>query len=167
MALKTSRITITAEGRDQGKTFEITEMPALPLERMAYRAILILTRNGADIPDVKAGMASIVAYGYQSLMHMSIDEVTPLLDEMLIGIKICPDPRHPSVVRYMVDGDVEEVTTLFRLRMEWVTLHTGFSMPDAHLTSDSTTGSLDSSHMKTSHGHAQTSSRPVRRATSS
>ena len=51
MARKTKRVTITAEGRDKGKTFLITELPADQAERWAIRALLALIQSGAVISE--------------------------------------------------------------------------------------------------------------------
>ena len=45
MARKVEYITIDQEGRDQGKTFKITEMPALKAEKWATRAFLALAAS--------------------------------------------------------------------------------------------------------------------------
>ena len=51
MARKVSNYTVTKEGRDLGKTFVITEMPASRAEAWATRALLALMAGGVELPD--------------------------------------------------------------------------------------------------------------------
>src|SRR5690242_1682736 len=84
MSRKIERLTITAEGRDKGKTFILTEMPADQGERWALRALLALTNTGAAIPEeaLGAGMAGRAAVGIQALGMLNSIQVQPLLDEL-------------------------------------------------------------------------------------
>ena len=52
----------------------------------------------------------------------------PLMDEMFRCIEICPDPSKPGVVRSLIDDDIEEMSTILRLRMEVFQLHVDFSI---------------------------------------
>ena len=45
MARKTKIVTIAAEGRDYGKSYLLTEMPALKAEKWATRAMMALIRE--------------------------------------------------------------------------------------------------------------------------
>lgn len=132
MARKVQTVTIpAAEGnRDAGKIFVITEMAATRAEKWATRALLVLTRTGAVIPDEarSLGMAGIAIYGLRALSGLTMDDAEPLLDEMLTCVQVQPDPRQPMVVRPLLEDDTEEVSTLLLLRREVFELHTGFSM---------------------------------------
>jgi len=61
MARKTATVTISAEGRDKGKTFFLTEMSAERSEEWGERALLALVRgggqqfNGFDVQRVHGG----------------------------------------------------------------------------------------------------------------
>lgn len=143
MPLKKQRITIDSEGRDYGKTFEIAEMPALTIEWWSYRALQALSSSGVDVPTelMGSGGAGVAAFGFRALANIEPFKAKPLLDEMLTCIRMCPDPRHHEVIRELVEGDIEEVSTLFKLRMSWFDLHVGFSMggnPSTSQTSAST-----------------------------
>src|SRR6185437_6783611 len=62
MSRKTKDITIDAPGRDQGKTFRLTELAAKPAEKWANRVFLALARSGLDLPpnlDLTGGMSGI------------------------------------------------------------------------------------------------------------
>src|SRR6185312_7551249 len=66
---KTEIINVTSEGRDKGKQFIITEMPALRAERWAFRALLALAHSGVQLPEGAAdgGMAVLASAGLQAL----------------------------------------------------------------------------------------------------
>lgn len=125
---KTSTVTITSEGRDKGKAFLITEMSAVQAERWATRAFFALMNAGAEIPPdiAEAGMAGIAKMGLQAFSKLPYEATENLLLEMMGCVQYIPDPTKPSVVRYWMNEDVEEVMTLFLLRKEIIDLHTGF-----------------------------------------
>lgn len=120
-------ITITAEGRDKGKTFLITEMPALEAERWATRALFTLAKAGANIPDelMNGGMASFAALsglGIQALLFIPYDDAAPLLDRLLDCVAV----KEPLLVRPRTPDDIEEINTFFTLRGEALKLHVSF-----------------------------------------
>lgn len=137
MARKTETVTITAEGRDKGKVFVITEMPALKAERWAFRALLALAHAGVELPEgaAQSGMAGFARAGLDALNNLKYDEVSPLLDEMWTCVQIIPDPqKNPGFVRALVireteGDDIEEVSTGFTLRERIFRLHTSFFLP--------------------------------------
>ena len=61
MARNTKSLTISAEGRDKGKTFLLTEMSAVRAEKWAARAVLALLKSGVELPEdaAQAGLAGI------------------------------------------------------------------------------------------------------------
>lgn len=128
MARKTLTITIDAEGRDIGKVFVITEMPASQAEKWAARAFLAMARNGVDIPDdiASSGLAGIAAMGLKAIGGMKYEDAEPLLDEMFNCIKCIPDASKPNVIRNIIEDDIEELSTRLRLRKEVFMLHVSF-----------------------------------------
>ena len=124
---KTQKVVIDAEGRDHGKTFLLTELPAFQAEAWAARAVGAMVRAGLEVPDtvILSGMAAIATYGLRSLLAAPWEEVGPLLDEMMTCVRIA-EPKLPEG-RAITDDDIEEVSTRFRLRDEVIKLHTGFS----------------------------------------
>lgn len=124
MARKTCRVTIDAEGRDKGKTFVVTELPALDIERWTVRLVLALGKNGVNLPGVQAdsGFAGIAGVLWALLAQVSPDEAETLMATMLEGLKI----DEGKIVRELVNDDIEEPETLLQLRMAWVELHAGF-----------------------------------------
>ena len=83
MARNAKPVVITAEGRDKGKRFVLTEMPALRAEKWALRALLALAKAGVDLPDdaVGAGMAALAVAGLQALRKLEFTDAEPLMDE--------------------------------------------------------------------------------------
>lgn len=130
---KTKIVEIKAEGRDKGKFFKLTEMPAFQAERWAMRAFLALAKSGVEVPDnlSEMGMAGLATLGLQALSGVSFEDAQPLLDEMMNCVSVVPNPQNPDFVRPLLinrpEGeDIEELTTLFELRKEVAQLHMGF-----------------------------------------
>lgn len=131
---KVATVVIAADNRDKGKTFVITEMPASRAEKWATRALIAISRAGVDMPDdiAAAGMAGLAVVGFQAITRVAFADAEPLLDEMMACAVFVPNPAQPLVFRDIREDDVEEVSTLAKLRDEVVHLHTGFS-PAAEL----------------------------------
>lgn len=129
MARKTTTVTIARAGRDAGKVFLLTEMPATQAEKWAARAFLALAKSGVEIPDdiATAGLAGIAAVGVKAFTGVSFEAAEPLMDEMFGCVKIIPDPSKPMVVRALIEDDTEEVATRLQLRQEVLALHVDFS----------------------------------------
>lgn len=135
---KTKIVTIDAEGRDKGKSFLITEFPAMRVEKWAARCLLALSRAGVEVPDeaVDAGAAAILSAGLSAFRQMKFDDAEPLLDEMMECASFVGDANGlkdpvtglPLGVRALQPDDIEEVATLLRLRGEIFEIHTGFSL---------------------------------------
>lgn len=147
---KTATLTITAEGRDQGKMFYLTEMSAWQAERWALKAFIALAKSGIDIPDdiSSTGLAGIAQLGLKIFSGVSFDDAEPLLEEMLQCIKIIPDPDKPNFMRSDIESDIEEVSTLIKLRAEVFNLHVGFSKPDATSISTATASGKNPQFMR-------------------
>jgi hypothetical protein len=133
MARKTLTITIDTNGRDQGKTYLLREMPSSQAEKWAARALLAMAKSGVEVPDdiATAGLAGVAALGIKALGGMAFEDAEPLLDEMFACISFIPDPSRPQVVRGLIEDDIEEISTRLRLRKEVFFLHVNFSMPAA------------------------------------
>jgi len=124
-------ITISKEGRDKGKQFLVVEMSATKAEKWAARALLALLKSGADLPDeaVQQGMAGLAAVGLKAFAGLPWDLAEPLLDEMVSSFRFVMDPssENPTLRhRALVEEDIQEITTRFDLRKEWIDLHFGF-----------------------------------------
>lgn len=128
---KSKIVTIEAEGRDKGKSFLIVEKDALASAMI-----------GVEVPDgaLQAGALGLFAIGLEALRKLPFDAAKPLLDEMMTCMSFVPDPKKVDPVTQrpasrqlimpddLTDGDIEEVTTLYKLRQEALDLHLGFSV---------------------------------------
>jgi hypothetical protein len=127
--LKTKEVTITAEGRDKGRKYLLTEMPALQAERWARHAIMAMSREDLNIrAEVAAlGMYGFILGGMQALAAGDVDAVDKLMDEMLPQIKIVEE----KITRPLQgDGDFWELATIKQLRQELIELHLGFTLAE-------------------------------------
>lgn len=124
MARKTCRVVVEEEGRDKGKTFVVTELPALDIERWTVRLVLALGKNGVNLPGVQtdSGFAGIAGILWALMAQVSPQEAEALMATMLEGLKI----DEGKIVRDVVQDDIEEPETLLTIRMAWVELHAGF-----------------------------------------
>jgi hypothetical protein len=137
MARKTIKYEVKDKGRDNGKVFVITEMPARQAHSWATQAIFAIMNAGVDVPEniAEMGMAGLAAVGVKALGGIPHHVAQPLLDELFECIQIMPDKNRPEVVRCLIDDDTEEVMTLFKLQKEAIGLHVNFSMPEGKSTS--------------------------------
>jgi hypothetical protein len=147
------RVTITAEGRDKGKTFIITELPADQAERWAIRAFLGMIQSGVEVsPETMAGgMASFAALGVQALGGITWEILDPLLTEMWTCVE-CQPPNAkvlPQPIAEGVNSQIEEVQTRLALRLSVLEIHMGFSLPGESLTSGQEKGESEESHTRT------------------
>lgn len=151
MARKTITVEISKEGRDLGKRFLITEMPATKAEKWAARALNALLASGIQISDQAAsagmrGLAAAVSQGLSGFTGLPWNLVEPLLDEMMDCVQVLPNPSNPGIMRPLIEQDIEEVVTRLTLRNAWLELHIGFSFAAESLTSASVAGSADRSN---------------------
>lgn len=148
---RVKRVTITADGRDRGKIFELTEMPADQGERWATRAILALANAGAKLPEgtLEAGMAgfeiswqNVLITGILSLQGLRFGDIEPLLDEMKQCIRWKPPGNETplQVIFPGADSQIEEIATWYTLRYELIQLHLGFSLADVLSTTGTNPG---------------------------
>ena len=126
MALKTKQITIE-HGRDKGRVFLITEMSAAHADNWAMRALIALANGGVDLGDLspQQGMMGMVRVALDALGRLKADDAIPLLNELLDCVQIIPEGGQPRPLN-MDYNDVEDFTTLWRLRKEVFALHTDF-----------------------------------------
>lgn len=124
MARKTVNVTITAEGRDVGKRFKLTEMSAAAAEDWALRAFMSIAKGGMEIPEgIPQSLAGIAILGLQALASADYATAKPLLDQMMGCIQVISSA---GIVRPLMDEDIEEVATRVQLRKEVFEVHTGF-----------------------------------------
>jgi hypothetical protein len=135
MARKES-IFIAESGRDKGKQYLITEMPATQAESWAFRTLLAVGNAGIEIPEELAsqGMAGLLAVGYMNLLKIPFESAKPLLDEMMSCVQYVPSA---NIKRPLIEDDIEEVATRLQLRKEVWNLHMDFFLTENESTSES------------------------------
>lgn len=116
--------------RDAGRSYLLSEMPALKAERWARHAFAAMNRNDLDVRGTVGdlGMLGFYLVGLQALAGGKILEVDDLMDEMLDHIKIVESENVARPIKG--DGDVWEITTLYTLRKELIELHMGFTFAE-------------------------------------
>ena len=135
MARREASVTISAEGRDKGKSFTIREMPAEQAEDWATRAIMLIARGGIDVPPYifQAGFQAFVVLGIGTILSglgkAPHAEVKPLMQEMMNCVVSMDSPSGMPITNpALIAGQIEEVATRFQLREEVLSLHLGFSL---------------------------------------
>lgn len=143
---KQKLVVISSEGRDKGKTFRLTEMPADQAERWAYRTLLAMSRGGIDLPNgiLNAGMAGLAAVipfvvivGLRGLHMAQWAELEPLLEEMMGCVRYVPPQQGlpDQEILSGVNSQIEEIRTRVELRKEILELHVDPSLAAAMLDS--------------------------------
>lgn len=124
-----------AWGRDQGKAFFLTEMPATKAEKWAMRLFLALKGSESQIPiEVKSlGMVGVAIIGLNVILRANVkfEDLEPLLDEMWDCVEAIPDQSNATHTRKLLPGEIQEVSTLAWMRSQILELHTGFSCADS------------------------------------
>lgn len=157
MARHTKVVTITAPGRDKGKTFVVTEMSAWQGVRFSMRALLALSRGGIEVPPgmfeqgwigLAAMMPYVIVVGLRALHGAQWAEVEPLVNELAECIKFQPpgtgtNPEMQQALFPDPNSQFEEQATYFYLLREVAQLHLGFSLADALSTSEQTPSPTD------------------------
>ena|ERR1700722_18158261 len=142
MGIKSTTVTIT-EGRDKGKQFRITEWPCIQSENWILRAVFGLGKAGVEIPPeiLQLGAAPTV-YAIASQASRIPSRLGIRLAQELMG---CVQIVEKSIVRSLVDNDIEDVTTRLRLKSEVLKLIFGFFVPAASQSSASAVSGTESS----------------------
>ena len=80
-----------------------------------------------DLPEgaLDSGFASLATVGLNMLGNINPKDADELMDKMLECVMYVPDGRSLQP-RPLVESDIEEVTTLIKLRAEVFKLHAGF-----------------------------------------
>lgn len=119
-------VTIEANNRDHGKTFRLTEMSALAAERWATKAAVLLSKAGTEGIRDGGGMGALTGGKMTDLASLAALQ-DPSLDSWIDCVTYIHDPRHPPQPIYSGEGcQIEEVSTLTKLRIAVLELHIGF-----------------------------------------
>ena len=121
-------VVVTLEDGGVQKKFLITRMSSANTEDWALELFFALANSGIEIPDdiVEMGFAGVTQIGLASLGKIPYEKAKPLLARMIDCVQFIPNPDDERVVRNLIDEDIDEVTTRFKLRKEVVSLHTDF-----------------------------------------
>lgn len=141
MARKTKTVTIES-GRDQGKSFLITEMPVTKADKWANTALLAMMRGGVDVGNVDfgsvrdsitgqsidptGGMLELARISIAGLGNVTEQVGQDLLDQLINDcIKVVSSS---GVARELlsIDEEIEDLKTLWVLRKEAFLLHIDF-----------------------------------------
>ncbi|HGW4593132.1 TPA: hypothetical protein ACNH0U_002678 [Proteus mirabilis] len=125
MSLKTKTITIE-KGRDEGKTFVITEMPITKADNWAMRALFAIANGGIDIEGINPnmGMLGMAQVAIKALSGIKPDVGIPLLDELLECVQVLPSSGNARAL--IIDSDIKDLSTMFTLRKEALAIHIDF-----------------------------------------
>lgn len=117
------------QNRDHGKIFVIKEMSATAAEKWATRALIALAKAGMEVSQetLDAGFAAVAIMSLKALGNMDFNDAQALMDEMFKCVRIQPG-SDPRIIRDLVEEDIEEIGTRFKLRLEVFNLHAGFSL---------------------------------------
>lgn len=113
--------TIEIEDRGNKLVFKVKEMSATQLEDWTMRAVLVLAGAGSDIP-AGGGVEGIGKYlaehGLAAIGNVDYQRAKPLLDEMLGCCYRVIDKMEERVTPQTAEAYIEDMTTLFKLRLE-------------------------------------------------
>ena len=124
MTRRTTEYVIDANNRDKGKRFLITEMDSWGGERWATRVIVAMSQAGVDIPQEVMNAPSfeaLASFGINALFKIKREEFEELSDQLLDCVKIIFDEKGST--RDLLKSDIEESTSIFKLRMQVLSFH--------------------------------------------
>ena len=131
-------VTIGDSGRDAGKTFRITEMPAEKGEFWAFRLIGVLLDADKDgeltgLAKIASGnMETVAAAGMSLVLKIMLksdpEKLKPLMDEMKSCWSFKADSDGKDFVRKLEKDDIKEISTFVYLRAKTLEFHLSFFM---------------------------------------
>jgi len=128
---------VTINDRGNELTFKIREMSALQLERWICRAALALADSGALSAELPGGAAGpgeaaeqavklLSARGLEALGRLDFERAEPLYNELLQCCSRVEGGAETLCTPDLLEGMVQDVRTLFRLRFEALKLNFDF-----------------------------------------
>jgi hypothetical protein len=122
---KVTEVTINDRGTD--KAFRITEMAATKLEKwIAKAALIILGKTNFTEVEAASAIAEAAGKGFESFREIPFEQIEPLYDALLDCVEFKAAGIYIKVDPATIDGQIEDVQTLFKLRMEVLKLNLGF-----------------------------------------
>ena len=126
------KYTVSIKGRDEGKTYLITEFSADKGERFAAKVFFAILNAGIKLPEniEKTAMENIALIGFDAicaaLSKVRYEDVEPIFNEMMEGIEFIPDITRLELSRKLLPDDIEEISTRLMLRKEVWKINTSF-----------------------------------------
>ena len=162
MARKTKTVVIES-GRDNGKSFLVTEMPVTKADKWANTALLAMMRGGVDVGgvnfdligntlmpsdapkiDVSGGMLELARISIAGLGNVTETVGQSLLDQLIEDcVQVVPTGGTARSMQ-SIDDEIEDLKTLWTLRKEAFILHIDF-LADG---SSQTQGNKQDCHLK-------------------
>ena len=144
MARKTKTVVIES-GRDNGKSFLVTEMPLTKADKWANTALLAMMRGGVDVGGVNfpliidtltpsnapkidpaGGMLELARISIAGLGNVTETVGQSLLDQLIEDcVQVVPTGGSARPM-LSVDDEIEDLKTLWTLRKEAFILHIDF-----------------------------------------
>jgi hypothetical protein len=132
MARKVIEWKVEDEGRDKGKVFVLTAMPARQAFFWGLNVILTGMNCGSAIPaEVSSqGIAGLAVWGIAALEKIPPTLAQPFIEELLACVQIQPG-KHSEVLRPVRDAadDIEEPKTYWDLLQKTYEMHVGPFIP--------------------------------------
>ena len=141
MARKTKTVTIES-GRDEGKSFLITEMPVTKADKWANTALLAMMRGGVDVGNINfasiqgtitgdsidptGGMLELARISIAGLGNVTEQVGQELLDQLIDDCVQVVSSAGVTRPLLSVDEEIEDLKTLWVLRKEAFLLHIDF-----------------------------------------
>lgn len=111
-----STITLAGEhGRDNGKNFQIREVPPVEMATFILRLLGAIRLEGVD--DLRALMTPAedvdeIDTVLRLLAGCDATATRALILDVLKYVMVAPDPQHPGMFRALRDDDIKELRTL-------------------------------------------------------
>ncbi len=127
-------IEITLLDRGKELIFKIREMPASKLEKWLMKAVLLIAQSrekNTNLSENDESQISTFAHLFASnklelLLELNFEKAEPLLDELLTCVQRKVDSALIAVTPDNIDTFIDDVETLFRLRLEVLKLNLDF-----------------------------------------
>ncbi len=132
---KESEIILIDRGREL--LFIIKEMPASKLEKWLMQVVLLLSKSENQLNEyADSNIISnlLTKKGLSLLSSIDFNKAEPLLDELFSCVHRKVDNALIAVTPQNIDTFIEDVETLFRLRLEVLKLNLSFFIQENHLT---------------------------------
>ncbi len=124
-------IEISIEDREKELIFLIKEMPAAKLEKWLIRLFLALCKEKES--KEKEVLEALYAGNFlEAFQNVDFDTIEELLDELLTCVQRRVDKGLMQLSPQTIDNHIEDVRTIFKLRMEVLKLNLAFLLKEGN-----------------------------------